>query len=402
MQLRVYLRIVGYTLLALLTLEISARIDDYFREDAPLLGRYTINTLFRPAPTGRQGVPGARFAKWNMNSLGYRGPEVVMGRVNVLAFGASETFGLYESKNHEFPRVLEKILNETSSRQFNVINIALPGVRIGRVAYLEHALEKTNAKYVVVYPSPANYIGTETPFCEQASTPVESPRGPGEWIRLSGKLDEKAKKLIPPELQTLLRSLVMWSSTRGLETMKRVPEETIDSLGKDLVCIADAVQRRGATPVFVTHATIFGDRIDERDQAMLQAWRRFYPALHEDGFLDLEKRANERIRSVANQRGLPLVDAANAIPRGPTHFADFVHFTDKGAATMAQIVAPAIVCDANRVEATRPLLKPYAAPDGSRGAARNAEDPCPRGRIEESAAGPNPELLSQMTRILRR
>jgi lysophospholipase L1-like esterase len=72
------------------------------------------------------------------------------------------------------------------------------------------------------------------------------------------------------------------------------------------------------------------------------AWRRFYPGLAEDGFLDLERRANHETREVARRRGLPLFDAARRVPRGPEHFADFVHFTDAGAEAMARGVAEAM------------------------------------------------------------
>ena len=339
MRLGLLLRSSGYFLLSLVTLEMAARVDDKLKYGAPLLKPYTINTLFRPSPFGREGVPGARFTKWQMNSLGYRGPEPAQGRSNVLTFGASETFGLYESPNQEYPRLLESRLNTARSTGQNVVNIAIPGIRIGRIGYLERAMEQTRAGHVVVYPSPANYIGTTVPFCRQTSTPVSSPNGPGEMIRLVGKVDQLSKKLIPPAVMTPIRQLSIWWSARKEQPAARVPDETLMALREDLICVVRAARQRGAVPVLVTHATYFGDHIEAADKAMLLAWRRFYPELREEGFLDLERRANDTIRAVAAQHKVPLVDAAAAIPRGPAHFADFVHFTDQGAQVMAGLIA---------------------------------------------------------------
>jgi lysophospholipase L1-like esterase len=106
--------------------------------------------------------------------------------------------------------------------------------------------------------------------------------------------------------------------------------------------------------VLVTHATYFGDALEAGDEPMLVGWRRFYPELLDEGFIDLEKRANDVIRSVAAQHLLPLVDAAASIPRGPEYFADFVHFTDKGAAVLGQMIAVAIAT-------TRSAAAPTAA-----------------------------------------
>jgi lysophospholipase L1-like esterase len=363
-------RSLGYAALALLTLELAARVDDFVKDGAPLLKPYTINTLFRPSPFGREGVPAARFGKWHMNSLGYRGPEPRDGRINVVTFGASETFGLYESLNHEYPRVIEARLEDVRPQAYNVVNIAIPGVRIGRIGYLERALDQTQARYVVVYPSPANYIGTVTPFCGQASTPVASAIGLGERVRLSGKLDQLAKQVIPPQALSPVRSLMIRWANRNETPIARVPEETLNAFREDLRCVVRAAQQRGAAPVLVTHATYFGNKVAPEDAAMLLAWRRFYPELREEGFLDLEQRANEVIRAVAAEHKVSLVDAAAAIPAGPAHFADFVHFTDKGAALMAGLIADAIL--------KAPLLPASPTKAGTTAGTAAGDEPIPR------------------------
>ena len=75
---------------------------------------------------------------------------------------------------------------------------------------------------------------------------------------------------------------------------------------------------------------------------MILAWRRSYPELLEEGFLDLERRANQAIREVATENSVPMVDAAARIPGGSANFADLVQFTDKGAEIMAGLYAPTV------------------------------------------------------------
>ena len=89
-----------YAAVAFATLELAARTDDLLRYGASFWQPYTIDTIFQPSEFGRTGRPGARFTKWDLNSLGYRGPEPVPGRTNILTFGASETFGLYETPDN--------------------------------------------------------------------------------------------------------------------------------------------------------------------------------------------------------------------------------------------------------------------------------------------------------------
>jgi hypothetical protein len=343
MMLKQLLKLVGYAVLATLTLEVAARLDDAVNEGAPFFKPYSINTLFRPSPFGREGKPDSRFGKWSMNSLGYRGPEPAAQRINVLTFGASETFGLYESADHEYPRRLESALNASGSARFNVINLALPGVRIGRWGYLVEGIRKTQAQAVVIYPSPANYIGTTEALCDKPTRPVPDDVGVLDQLRIRGKVETLAKATTPPWMLTLFREYSVWRQASGVETLERVHEATIDAFKTDMRCAARAAQRAGAKVVFATHATYFGGTLRPADRPMMIAWRRFYPELGESGFLDLESRANAALKLVGEELNIPVVDASAAIPPGPVYFADFVHFTDSGALQMAALLTPAVL-----------------------------------------------------------
>jgi len=348
------LSILVYGALALGTLEMAARLDDAINEGAPMWKPYTIGSVFQPSPFGREGKPHARFGKWSMNEWGYRGPSPQPGRINVLTFGASETFGIYESPGLEYPRVLEARLNKAAQgNRYNVINLALPGVRIGRWGYLERGIKQFQASAVVIYPSPANYIGSVKPLCHEPSSPVPDSLGLKDRFRLSGKLEQLGKKHLPPSLMTMWREHDIAQSVKGQTVMDTVPQSSIDAFRTDLACAATAAQKAGARVVLVTHATYFGASLNSADMPMMVAWRRFYPELKEAGFLDLEARANQVIRELARDMQLELVEADHGIPPGKKYFADFVHFTNDGASRMADLLTPHVL-NATRPHVTRP------------------------------------------------
>ena len=74
-----------------------------------------------------QNIPSARYGKWGINSLGFRGKEIDMekkeGQIRILCFGVSETFGFYESKDKEWPSQLGEILGDKFPR-VEVINVS--------------------------------------------------------------------------------------------------------------------------------------------------------------------------------------------------------------------------------------------------------------------------------------
>lgn len=338
-------RWVAYSLIFLLTLEALARLDDWVSDGAPLAGNHDIDTVFVSAPGVKAGKPGAHFGKWQMNSLGFRGPEPVSGRRNILVYGASESFGMYEGPDQEYPRQLARMLDAAQPGAYNVLNAAVPGLRIGRMGYLDHILKLAPTSLLVVYPTPAAYIGVDKPFCDEpANWPTDLSTPDSPRLRLKGKVEQVAKQAMPEPLMTGLKEFGIWRATRDQAIMDRLPDAAMQAFEKDLRCVVERARRAGATPLLVTHGNYFGDRITPENRPMLVAWRRFYPVLSETGFLDMEARANQVVQRVTqSEPGSILVDIRGAVPPGPKHYADFVHFTDEGARLLATRLSAAIL-----------------------------------------------------------
>jgi lysophospholipase L1-like esterase len=342
MQLRPYIpRAALWIFLVGLTLEVCARLDDWLSYGAPLLGPYNSERLYTYDELGKKGRPNARYLKWQLNSLGYRGPELEPGRIRVACIGSSETFGLYESEGGEWPRRLENELNRRAGWEaFQVINAAYPGMSVATAARrLPQLIETANPTLFVIYPSFAPYIWL--PYLRPEAAPPSI--APWLQLRIIERVKTLAKDLLPEPLQTQWRRLAIWLAVKGgVPVMDRVPEENIQKFQTDLEQLLDRIRQHGGEAVLVTHATRFGQRIGEGDESLLVAWRRFYPMLAEEGFLDMERRMNQALREVARKRGLRLVDAAAKIQPGPETFVEFVHFTDAGAEELARLVAASL------------------------------------------------------------
>ena len=99
----IFLRSVACVVIIIFVLELCARTDDALTFGAPFWGTYNDQVLYTIDQIGKWGKPGARYERWQLNSLGYRGPELSLGTIRIVCFGASETFGLYEDPNEEYP-----------------------------------------------------------------------------------------------------------------------------------------------------------------------------------------------------------------------------------------------------------------------------------------------------------
>ncbi|MEX8495129.1 SGNH/GDSL hydrolase family protein, partial [Sphaerotilus sp.] len=334
-----WIRWIGYGLLAALTLELCARSEDLVRQGAAFWKPFSIESIFRQGEFGREGRPGAHFGKWQMNSMGFRSPEPRPGKVRVLTFGASETFGLYESPGNEYPRQLERTLQRHGMPDAEVVNIALPGLRVGHAEYLARAVQALQPTWVLIYPTPANYIEADASYCGRHVAPRAPVPEKALELRVVGKLGEQARQVVPPEVTTALKRLSIRLAERHVVPVDQLPQATLDLYRDDVECAVRTVEALGTKVVLATHATVFGPDLQPGDGQMLSAWRSYYPELREAGFLDMERRANESLRALAARRGLPLMDAAAQIPGGRRHFADFVHFTDEGARQMSDLAA---------------------------------------------------------------
>ena len=325
-----------WCVIAALTLEACARLDDWISYGASPLGLYDHSLLEAFDQMGQHGRPYGRYLKWHLNSLGFRGPELDSSAIRILCVGSSETFGQYESYGHEWPRELERVLNHSApaGSHYQLVNSGFSGETFPTsLLRLPSRLQIVKPKIVLLYPALAHYLSPSSPFSGPA------PGQPKFRWRMQGRIENTLKTAVPMWLQTWLRQRDIKAAQGSAPQWDNMPVEYQNAFCKDLEKAIELSRQAGAEPVLITHANRFKDRVDPSERFMLISWHRFYPMLREDAFLKMEAAMNAVIRRVAQRKGVLLIDAAQAMPSGPAYFGDFVHFTDQGSAAFSQIVA---------------------------------------------------------------
>jgi hypothetical protein len=330
------IRITGLVVAFVAAWEVCARVDDRWSEGAPLFGRYDQSLLTTTDEYGVTGRPNARYSKWKMNTLGFRGDDVRWDRERILCIGASETFGLYEPEGMEFPRQLERELNRRAgSERYQVVNAGLPGQSLSSFSRrVEKVTGEVRPSVAVIYPSLAIYIDPPP----EKYVPSLGSRKSAFQFRIGGKLYTLLNDHVPEFLQTAVTRMNIKIEMRHRTLLERIPESDVIRFQNDLSRLLDRLQSKQVGVLLVTHATRFGDAVRPQDEPVLTAWRALYPELEEGGFLDMEARLNSIIRAEAERRNLKLVDAARWL-YGADNFVEFVHFTQQGAGALARAIS---------------------------------------------------------------
>jgi lysophospholipase L1-like esterase len=341
-------RLVLWLLLAGLTLELCARTEDALRYHAPFFGSYSMDSLYRFDELGKYGRPQSSYLKWHLNEFGYRGPSLRNGTYRIAALGSSETFGLYESEQKEWPRQLESMLDhDDPATHYEVVDVSYPGLTVGTaLRRLPQMLAAVAPKMVVIYPSYAPYIEISKPTpwpVAQNTYPRVLPDAEHFHWRIADRVTNFIKATLPESLQSRMRSWQLRHDPQSAHTIAVIPDQNVVAFQTDLDHLVTDLRSRGIKVVLVTHASRFGTgAVAKEDAPYLTDWRKFYPQIEESGLLDMERRMSEVVRREAQARNLPLVDAATGIPPGRASFAEFVHFNDSGAHSLASLVAARI------------------------------------------------------------
>ena len=110
----------------------------------------------------------------------------------------------------------------------------------------------------------------------------------------------------------------------------------------DLALLAESIRRRGAEPIILTQAISAGRLDAPGDYAELHAWLVNVPQADKVIALSLAGRANAQNRQIRPQARNPIIDVAACLSGDREAFSDLVHFRDRGAETVARIVAEAV------------------------------------------------------------
>jgi hypothetical protein len=355
-------RLAGHLLVAAVCLEVAARLDDRLTYRAPLWARYDADGLWTHDADGLvRNEPRARFEKWRINSLGFRGDELPVekpaGRIRIACLGTSETFGLYERQGGEWPARLEVLLRRRHPGT-EAFNASVVGLRPDtRQPYFDRYVLPLRPDVLVVYPnvlSDATYRAPD-PARGGAGALPGAPAAAPAWDRLprSRVLPKLARALKAAVPEALWRSVRAWRLARtvrraelttlgGRPPLDVVPAEAVPAFERRLTALVLAERARGVAPVLATYPTLGTVANRERHRLEFLSLRAWNVELSDLGLIDAATRLNDAVRRVARELAVPLADVDAALPKTSAYFADYVHYTDAGAERVAAIVLDAL------------------------------------------------------------
>lgn len=354
---------IGTLFAFLVTVELCARIDDYLRYDAPLLGKYSVDTLRSSEEGIPFNVPLASFEKWHNNSYGFRGREVSLakgdGKTRVVCLGASESYGLYESAGREWPAQLQQFLADSG---YEVINASVAGLSLKKYSqYFSTYVAPFRPDVVVLVVNPLFYVTalernrpagkTDAPTAlVSAKKTALSPAPKVPELRFLPKAKQALKKGLASTFPAVLRRWelhALQEQVRQIELQRLKGHRAKDAVSyshlvsfhNDLAETVAAVQSHGSRVVLTTYPTLIDrNNLDQYPEIFLDN-RRFCIELSLRGMIDAFEKFNAVIAAVAEEEGAVLVDSYTLIPKSTEYFGDNVHYKDKGASLFAQGVA---------------------------------------------------------------
>ncbi len=337
------------------TVELACRIEQWFLYDAPVLGMYTYDTaLFTTDEYGIRGKPHGGYEKWRLNSLGFRGPEMSIekqnGRLRIVCIGASETFGLYESRDNEWPRQLERKL-KVQGIEAEVINAAIAGMSLSqRTIHLQKRILQLRPDVIVVMLEYGSYAGlTPERMRAQRSTRTTLPDHQGIIERMKAfRAPVKFKEVAIPMLSPLVQAwLAKWEKAVKLEVRKKdvgerfrsfqhiMPFE-VEAFRQDMDALYHVTQSAGSQLVLLSPAMWM---TEENLSSMYLSW----PYIDESWWREARVKMGEEARVFARTERIQYLDLSYAINGHEVGWMlDMLHFSDDGAWQVAQYVSHAI------------------------------------------------------------
>jgi hypothetical protein len=353
----------------LLTLETSSRIDDFVKYRAPLWGEYTAERLRTIDAEGiRHNVPYARFEKWEHNASGFRGPEVSKHKpehvVRIACMGTSETYGFFESANLEWPAQLQAFLEEEEPN-VRILNTSIVGLGLRTyISYIEKYVLPYEPDIMIVFVNPFSYAASREralKAAEQPKRPQATPETPAKStfsfgaligeMRILPKTKQALKQLLPPQV---LKAYQIWDTEKQVQAaeafrLKRslpkdeIPESIVEDYRNDLSGLVEFLKDHDIRVILSSYPLLISDETIERHYEIILDNRKFCVEFSFNGMLHVSQKLNSMTQRVATETQVGFIDSEHVLPKNTKFFGDNVHYTNEGATLLAEHMAEYII-----------------------------------------------------------
>ncbi|MEZ5358273.1 MAG: hypothetical protein R3F48_05530 [Candidatus Zixiibacteriota bacterium] len=335
-------KLIGLGIIALIVLELAARTDDYINWDAPFWSIYSEDMLRVSDEYGWHNRPNAKYQKWEINSLGFRGPELATTKpdsvLRVICVGASATFGLFEEADKDYPSQLREMLNEKYPGRFEVQNAACPGMSPPRIAhYFDVWIKQFDPDIIAYYPAPDFYFNDEVPTDTIFTRPA--PPLPVFESRLKGKVRIALKGFLPRGWQLAYKN---WEMDKIVKShgpgwqWQTPPPERLELYRRHLIGVINTIRGAGSTIILATKTNSISDEKNEFDRINMTNWLNLHPQCTEECLLEMDVEARKIVLDLGQEMDVPIVDIAPLLPKTNEYFGDHHHFSTKGAQIVAE------------------------------------------------------------------
>lgn len=285
------------------------------------------------------------------NSLGFRGPEPSADRagdLSIITIGGSTTECHFLNDDRTWPAQLGKRLADSFNRVW-VNNAGMDGhSTFGHLIMLNDHVKRVRPR-VILFLTGINDVESDQPsFHDKLNT-----RGAYSDLRhylfenseVLNVLLNLARGWRAQKFNNTTNSAIVLDSSRTRNLAPAVMERRLAVQGPYLATyrsrlerLADTCVAWGILPVFLTQPNLFGAGKDPVTGVDL----RTYPADGWDGNIngqlmwEMLEKYNDVTRALCVEKGVPLIDLARLMPKNSLYFYDMSHFTNPGAAEVAE------------------------------------------------------------------
>jgi len=284
---------------------------------------------------------------YTRNSIGFRGeepPDNLNEHLSIITVGGSTTECLYLSDDKTWSYLLGKRLKETFGPLW-LNNAGLDGhSTFGHIILLQDYLVELKPK-IVLFLIGLNDIGsTKCPIFEKDDDPKDILARKSEvasfLLNSYRVIKAKSKQLGHTIMNLQEAETISFSEEEIQKELTRYEKDYIKSYETRLLKIIEISRKNKIDPIFVTQPFLLGDVVDEYtgiylgdikhgEHSGIFSWR----------ILDLYNRATKRI---AEENDVFVIDLANKLPKNSEYFYDYLHYSNKGAVKISEILYVAL------------------------------------------------------------
>lgn len=271
--------------------------------------------------------PGSVHGKIHYNSLGFRGPEIVVirppGTLRIAFLGNSTTLDAYSSDQQSWPAVAAAELQRAAPQcKVEYLNAGVAGFATDRVLrYFDGHVASLHPDVVVVLPRDVNKDMDEYVIRHKLNDGVHYRPS---WLAAHSVLWAKV------EMNT---TIVARQRAAGRPDGK-VPidaNEVVGPFGERLRKLLQSIADSGAIPVVMTMTGRMRWEQSEQERVQAAVTDVFYmPYASMTSLLEVRDAYNDQIRRVAGEMGVAVIESHMEVPGDATYFQDSLHFAPAG------------------------------------------------------------------------